>query len=191
MTGGRKRGGKGGRPLARFLIDGRMMTVQEIADMLGITKSTLKSHHYNKQIGYPTLVWMYRTGQMGKGHSIKHSIHGEWLTFNEAAARVGYSAQHLRRYVHDNGCTLEEAVDHFRGRAKYAGRGSEPKRYRVKGRLMTLYQAADAYGIRAKALYSYMWRHKCSLDKTVRHYEAIQVKQAEQDILRILMEGRA
>ena len=177
------------------MIDGQPMTIDQIADLLGITRQALinRRHRYGgKDVSYQLIVNLYRENRFESRHDrgARHLVNGEWITAKEAARRVDVQPITLTRYMRSNGVTLAEAMEHYRkfqtGELKrYAGRA--PRTYYVNGKQLTIRQAAEKYHTTENNLRTYIFKHKCSLQTAVRQLEERRKKQAERDILKILM----
>ena len=177
------------------MIDGQPMTIDQIADLLGITKRALvlRRHRYGgKDVSYQLIVNMYRDNRFETKHDrgARHLVNGQWITVREAARRVDVQPVTLTRYMKANGVTLAEAVDHYRKfqtgeLVRWPGRA--PRTYYVYGKLLTIKQAAEQYHTSENSLRLYIAKHKCSLQTAVRQLEERRKKQAERDILKILM----
>ena len=184
----------GRRKPTLHMIDGAPMTVDEIADLLGITKRALvlRRHRYGgKSVSYQLIVNMYRDNRFETKHDrgARHLVGGEWITVKEAARRVGVQPVTLTRYMKAHGVTLAEAMDHYRKYqtgelARWPGKA--PRTYYVNGKLLTIRQAAEKYHTTENNLRTYIFKHKCSLQTAVRQLEERRKKQAERDILNIL-----
>lgn len=183
-----------GRKPDRHLIDGREMTVAEIADLLGITKRALVLRRHQMggaAVSYQLIVNMYRDNRFEtkRDRGARHLVGGEWITVKEAARRVDVQPITLTRYMRSNGVTLAEAVGHYRKYqtgelARWSGR--TPRTYYVNGKLLTIKQAAEKYHTTENSLRMYIVKHKCSLQTAVRQLEERRKRQAEKDILKIL-----
>lgn len=177
------------------------MTVDEIAAMLGVTVRALQVRKSRiGDVSYQLMANMYRENQFqSRGDRYpRHLVDGEWITTREAARRVGVSVHTIVNYmyVHKNGqgqhASLEEAIRYYRQyqtgeRKRY--KGSPPKTHVVNGCRMTVKQAAKRYKITPNVLYTYMSKHRCSLDTTVKRLEDRRMRKAEKDIMAILMEN--
>lgn len=184
---------------ATYMIDGKEMTVQEIADMLGITERAITVRKCNMGgISYQKLVDMYRENQFGNRQDRwpRHMVDGRWMTQAEAAALVGvrvHSMQEWRRLhrQHDGSpSTVQEAVDYFRQyqtgeRKRY--RGSVARRQNVHGKKMTVKEAAAKYNTTYNALLMSMRNYGRTLQQAVDHIEETRRKNAEAAIMKILM----
>lgn len=140
------------------LIDGKKMTVDQIAEMLGATVRALQCRRCRMGgVSYQVIVDMYRTNQIGGTHDKwhRHLVDGEWITIEEGARRVGVTASAIRtwRFNHrdaqGNKPTLAEAMAHYRqyqtGELKRHP-GSVAQAHWVNGRMLTIAQAAEKYG---------------------------------------------
>lgn len=182
-------------------IDGKGMTVDQIAEMLGVTESTLINKRFvHGQCSYQMVVDMYRANmlQSRDDHWERHLVNGEWITVRDAAARLGVREKSIRNWRathkdrHGNMPTLAEAIEHFRkyktGEVKRY-KGSIGKEHYVKGRKMTVHKAAEKYGIKPNTLYNSMNHYGRTLDAAVKHIEALRMDRAQKEIMAILKEG--
>lgn len=128
----------------------------------------------------------------------RYPVYGEWLTLGELAARLGVSYEALRLYHSRHRDRdgrppdLEAVCEHYR--AVQAGTipwtpGRAPKRHRVKGRLVTIAEAAEALGVARHVLDCHMSRHRCGLAAAVKGIETRRARRTEREILRILKGG--
>lgn len=185
---------KKGRQPARHLIDGRQMTVDEIGEMLGVTRRWLIQRRSQMGgVGYQVIVNMFREGRLLTNHDRwpRHLVHGRWMTVRQVAEELDckpHSIDNWRSANRDRDGrkpTLEAAWDHFMGAPK-RGCGKKPEVHRVAGRQMTVRQAAERYGTTVNALHQAMSKHCCSLDAAVKRLEARRARKAEKAILDIL-----
>lgn len=106
-------GARGPQP-ARQLVDGRWMTLAEVAKMLGKHHNTLICYMADHPgIGYQVIADRYRAGEVRRGgiHPTKrHRVHGKLLTVREAAAKYKLNAHTLYWHM-ERGRTLQQAVD--------------------------------------------------------------------------------
>lgn len=191
MSNSKKRGGS--KPTLH-LVDGKQMTVNEIADMLGVTRQWMVQRRSQMGgVSYQLIVDMYRDGRLLTKHDRwpRHCVHGRWITLKQAAEELNckpHSIDNWRSTHRDkngNKPTLEEAYDHFK-EAHKRGPGKVPKKHWVNGKQMTVRQAAEKYDTEVGALRNLMSRHQCSLDTAVKRLEAWRKRRAEQAILEIL-----
>lgn len=167
-----------GRRPNLYLIEGRMMTANEIAAMLGVGRNELYKWARREECGFAAVVAMFRSGQLSAGeyHGRRHRVHGRWMTIGQAAAEVGVKPFCINRWRSDQKkqtgvCpTLEAAYDHYRafasGEAKRYG-GRLPAKHRVHGRMLTVQEAGERYHYARATLWSTMSRHQCSLQAAV------------------------
>ena len=130
----------------------------------------------------------------------KHCVHGEWMSMEEAARRLGVSYESLCawRISHKDAegrpALLEVAWDHYidvnRGRIPRIP-GRPPKKQRVRGRLLTVREAAEAAGLPYWQVRQYMYRYGYSLARAVKAIEERKKKAAEQEIMRIIFGRKA
>ena len=174
------------------LVDGGWMTVQQAADMLGLTRRQLWTLRSRRGVSLQVAVNLYRERLVlhGGGRADRHMVDGQWTTIPEAAARLGVRCAALRQTMKRHNYTLPEAVDHYQKYqtgelARWPGR--RPRTYYVNGHLLTIRQAAEKYHTTENSLRMYIFKHKCSLQTAVRQLEERRKKQAERDIMKILM----
>ena len=134
---------------------------------------------------------MYRNNQLCSKHDkfYRHMVNGKWTTVQEVAEALGMSPKIISKY---RSCarrpdgtkpTLEETYEHFKNRKRG---GKMPRVYYVKGRRMTIAEAAKKYDTTENALRTYMCRHKSTLETAVRRLEERRTKRAVKDIMCIL-----
>lgn len=175
-------------------IDGRLMTAQEIADMMGLSRNALDIRRSDLGgCSYQLIVDMWRRNEIGgandKHH--RHLVYGRWTTIWEAAEELGVKPHSIVNYRYDHKKpdgtrpTLEEAYDYFRNYVRQRP-GPKPKKYRVLGSWLTIAEAAEKYKANEGTLRAYMSKHHCKLETAVRRLEERRAKQAEKDILSIL-----
>lgn len=183
-----------GRKPTLHLIDGREMTVTEIADMLGVSARALAVR--KSKLGgcsYQLIVDMYRNNQLESKHDMhqRHMVNGKWTTVTEVAEALGIKPHSIHNYRHNHQKpdgtkpTLAEIYEHFRAGGGKRG-GSVAKTYWVKGRRMSIPDAAKKYGTTENALRMYMRKHHSTLDTAVRRLEERRAKRAQRDIMSIL-----
>lgn len=192
--------GKGLPHPGKYLVDGKMMTVAEIAQLMDTTVTGLRVRHSRLGVSYQTMVDMYRAGQFGSrktGIRKPHLIDGRWLSEREIAAELGISKKALAnwRITHrkpdGSKPTMEEAIEHFREWNACGHVRSKPKVHRVKGRDMTVAEAAKMLGCTEVALRSSMSWNKESLAAAVKRQERLKARRAEKAIMEILGYGGA
>lgn len=175
-------------------VDGQMMTVKEIAKMLGVSTHAIACQRCRMGgVSYQVIVNMYRNGQLGKArdHAPRYMIHGRWMTTRQMADELGVGAQALINWRNSHKKPdgtkpiMEEVYDRFRERSKSRG-GSYPAVHRVQGRKMTVAEAAKKYHTTVNALRVSMSTHRLTLDGAVKRLEARRAKNAEKEIMDIL-----
>ena len=182
-----------GKKKVRHMIDGREMTVDEIAAMLGVTVHTLQVRRCALGgVSYQLIVNMYKNNQIGSVHDKvpRHLVDGEWLTVRQAAERVGVSPITIHHWRQSNpGATLADAMAHYRryqtGELK-RWPGAVARKHYVLGKYLTIAEAAEQYRTTEPALRCHMYKHRCSLHAAVKALEERRKRQAEKDILAIL-----
>ena len=180
-------------------IDEREMTVQEIADMLGITKNALQGRR--SRLGRPTyqvVVNMYRENQFGSTHdrSARYMVDGKWMTRKQIAEMLEISPKTLDNWLYANkGKDIGDAVAWFRQyqtgeRKRHHGQGGRnPKLYRVGRKAYSVPQVARMFGVTHTSVAFVLKHRNGDMAATIRHYkerEARMKRRAEQAILGIL-----
>lgn len=182
-------------------VDGQMMTVDEIAALLGVPMRTLQIKRSELgRISYQALADMYRANMFPTpaDRAPRHRVDGRWMTTAQAASLVGVSPKTIRNWRaehrHPDGSqgTLQEAVAYYRQyqtgeRRRYKGR--RPKRHRVRGQLLSVREAAARYRMSEYALRNSMNQYGRTLEQAVEHIEQLRQRQAERAILAILKRG--
>ena len=164
----------------KYPVDGREMTAQEIADMLGLTRQALWSRR--SRLGgcsYQAIVNMFRAGQLGKSRENRYLIEGRWMTTGQIAGMLEIRPGTLSNWRWMNkGKSMEDAIAHFRqyqtGERQRRGgdRGGRPPsiQFTVGGRVYTVVQVAKRYGVAPQSVRSYLRRHNGDMAATLRHY---------------------
>lgn len=187
----------------RHLVDGREMTVQEIADMLGVTKMALQGRR--SRLGgpsYQVVVNMYRENQFGndRDRSARYMVDGRWMSRRQIAGMLGISPRTLTNWLCDNkGKSIADAVAWFRmyqtgERKRHHGQGGrKPVLYRVGRQEYSVPQVARMFGVSHTAVAFVLKHRNGDMAATIRHYkerETQRKRKAEQDILAIIMGGQ-
>ncbi len=180
-------------------IDEREMTVQEIADMLGITKNALQGRR--SRLGLPTyqvVVNMYRENCFGTDHdrSARYMVDGKWQTRKQIAEMLEISPKTLDNWLYANkGKDIGDAVAWFRQyqtgeRKRHHGQGGrKPTLYRVGRKAYSVPQVARMFGVTHTSVAFVLKRRNGDMAATIQHYkerEARMKRRAEQAIMGIL-----
>ena len=176
----------------KHLVDGEWVTAAEVAERLGVPTQSLYNQMNTRRVSLQVVVNMIRENLIMNGQATgqRHMVDGKWMTKRQAAEMLGVTREAINDYMAGHRCTLQEAVDAYReGRVHRGGR--KPVDHRVKNTTMTAQEAAEKLGVSVNAVRVHMHKHKASLAATIRYYEKRKIKQAEKDILAILMEGRS
>lgn len=185
-----------GRPKKHF-VDGRQVTVEEMAAELGVTRQQIYAQMHHRMCSLQVVANMIRENQIlgEQGRAGRHMVDGRWMTVRQAAEMLGIRMNTLydwmvkHRRADGRPARLADAVDAYRsGLVKHGGK--LPVQHRVGGRTMTTFEAADKLGISVKTLRLHMSRKKASLASTIRYYERRKQRKAEKAILDILKEGK-
>lgn len=181
-----------------YRVDGKLMTIDEIAAMVGVSRdSIICRRSVMGGISYQVIVDMYREDRILTNHDRwpRHLVHGRWITVKQAAEELDckpHSIENWRsanRDKHGKKPTLEEAYEHFKGAPK-RGKGKEAEKHRVKGKLMTVSEAAEKHRTTVNALRQTMSSHNCSLDAAVQRLENRRTKAATKAIMAILNDSK-
>lgn len=133
------------------------------------------------------------------GRPATHLVHGEWITVQQAADRLGVSVQTIY-----NWCSLHRREDGSRALlvdywdwAMRWRRGEIPRRpgqcgrtYWVHGKQLTMKQAARKAGVSYKALHCHIQRTGCTVNSAVKHYERRAIQRAVNEIMAVINEAR-
>lgn len=112
------------------------------------------------------------------GRKALHMVHGEWMTVQEAAERLGVTYKSIEnwRTVHRRADGSRSLLEDYWDWAMRWRRGEIPRRpgkhvrtYWVHGKQLTMKQAAQRVGVSYKALHCYIRAHGCSVNAAVRH----------------------
>ena len=179
-------------------VDGRWTTVAEMSEELGLKPQQLYNLMHHNRCGLQTVVRMVRENLVlhDQGRAARHMVDGKWLTVRQAAEMLGVSVTALKDWMYSHKQTdgqpamLADAVRAYREKRVTHG-GSQAAAHRVGKQTMTAREAAEKLGVSVNAVRLHMHKHKASLAATTRYYEKRKIKQAEKDILAILMEGRS
>ena len=182
----------------KHLVDGRWVTVAEIAEELGLNRQQLYTQMHHRECSLQVVVNNVRDGLAlgGQGHASRHWVDGRWITVRQASEMLGVSMNTLYNWMHqhrrpDGRCALlSDAVEAYRSGAVKRG-GRSPVEHRVGSRKMTTFQAAEKAGVSVNAIWVHMHRRKASLASTIRYYEKRKQRKAEKEILEILKEGKS
>lgn len=177
----------------KYLVDGEWMSVEEAAEMLGLRRQQIYCQMSDRQCGLQAVVRMYRENYiLGQGRAARYMVDGRWMTIRDVAQMLGVTkkAIYLWRYKRkkpDGSLPgMAEVVAAYRSGEVVRHRGKPPKQHRVGGKLMTMREAAGMVGCSYYAMQLYVYKHRCSLGKAVKYYEAKKKRRAERELLRIL-----
>lgn len=198
-------------PIRRYPVDGRMMTLQEVADMLGISRESLSEQKSRRKCDPQTLVNLHRAGLiLSRECGPKYWFRGKMRTLRECAELLGVTVRSIyswqSRHPREDGSrpSVPEALAAYQ-----TGRRG---RHQVGDRLMTIAEAAGEAGVTEKAFRCCMYYHGFTAAEALAHYrqrgkqaeirareaeakkaaaakraaERAAMKQAEKDILSIL-----
>ena len=180
-------------------IDGRMMTVDEIAGMLGVTKCALYRRKHVTGCSYQAIVNMYRDNRLAAPDDKypRYMVDGKWITVRDISQMLGVREKSINQWrqmhrdVAGNMPQMKDAVEHFRNYKRFGRKKRTGKAHRVKGRTMTVAEAAVKCGVTDGAIYMYMRKHQCSLETYIRNLEKRRVSRAVKEIMSIIGQKEA
>ena len=104
----------------RHMMDGRWMTINQAAEMLGIKPETLRSwrHRHRDDQGKPATlqaaVDAYRQGvHRGGGKPVQHKVNGRPMTTLQAAEKCGVAVEAIRNRMSRKKCSLAACVSYY------------------------------------------------------------------------------
>lgn len=187
-----------GKPPELHRVDGREMTVNEIAAMLGISRmSLLKRRSVLGGASYQTIVNMYRGNQFGTYHdrSPRYMVDGRWMSRKEICAELGIARMTLTNWFQRNkGHSLNEAIAYYRrrksGEIKHgSGPGRTPVRYRVGRKDWSVPDVARHFSVKPQSVRKVLDARGGDMAAVIQHYrdrEAAKKRKAERAIMDIL-----
>ena len=201
-----------GRPKKIHMIDGKPMTVDEIADMLGLTKGALYNRKCRLKASFQLIVDMFRRNQMSNDRRFRYLIEGRWLTREQIAEELHVLPTTIstwrskNRHPDGSPASMEEAIAYYRQyltgekvRWQGNGGGHPLKEYRVNGRIVTTKDVMRRFGVGRTTVQRYltannhdMGRAIESLEQSARRRKEIErrkVDAATRKIMRILNGG--
>lgn len=189
----------------KHMIDGREMTVDEIAELLGCSKRALYVRRCHMgRVSYQLIVDMYRRNQIGSDKCHRFLVDGRWMTTGEIAQMLGIKKHTLvtwrcnHRRPDGTPAPMAEAITWYRQdnageRPRYQNRGGrQAVRYRVGRGTVSAPDVASKYGVSRVSVYKMMARCGGDMGRVIRHYrdrERKRVDKAQAEILRILTGG--
>lgn len=185
-----------GKAQKRHLVDGREMTVAEIAEMLGITQNALRVRR--SRLGgasYQTIVNMYRDNAIGSDRCYRYMVDGRWMTTGQIADMLGVKAHTISTWRYQNKGSMADAIAWFRQlqtgeRKRYPDAGGRtPKQYRVRGRDYTVPSVAEKYGVSRQSVRQCLARRGGDMGAVLRFYQdkaRKKQRRAEDEIMRVL-----
>ena len=179
-------------------VDGRIMTVTEIADMLGVSHNALKNRR--SKLGassYQAVVNMYRENQFGNAHdrSPRHMVDRQWMSRTQIAQMLGITPHTLANWLYKHPKQdIRAAISYYRQRQTgELKRGHGPGRpstlYRVGKRKVTVKTVTERFGVNRSSVNAWLKRHGGDMTAALRHYrerEARQKRKAAKAIMEIL-----
>lgn len=181
------------------MIDGREMTVAEIAGMLGITQYALENRR--SRLGRPSyqvIVNMYRENQFGNTHdrSPRHMVEGQWMSRKQIAQMLGITTHTLANWLYTHPKQdMRAAISYYRQRQTgelkrgHGTDGRPPKLYRVGKRMISVPQVMRMFGVSHSAVHYVLKKRGGDMAATIRHYRELETRRkrkAEKEIMNIL-----
>lgn len=187
-----------GKPPELHQVDGRKMTVNEIAEMLGISRMSLqKRRSLLGGASYQIIVNMYRENQFGsyRDRSPRYMVDGRWISRKEICAELGIARMTLANWFQRNkGHSLNEAIDYYRkvksGEIKHgSGPGRPPVRYRVGRKDWSVPDVARHFDVCEQSVRRVLEVRGGDMAAVIKHYrerEEKKKRKAERAIMDIL-----
>ena len=102
----------------RFMVDGKWMTVQQAADSVGVPRTALRDYMYGHGATPQEAVAAYREGRVTHGgrKPILHRVGRRMMTVDEAARRLGVSANAVHLHMRKHGVGLATAIRYYEKR---------------------------------------------------------------------------
>ena len=186
------------RKPALHQVDGQIMTVAEIADMLEVSQNALKTRRNKLGVSsYQAIVNMYRENQFGNTHdrSPRHMVEWQWMSRKQIAQMLGITPHTLANWLYKHPKQdIRAAISYYRQRQTgELKRGHGPGRpstlYRVGKRMISVSQVARMFGVNRSSVNAWLKRHGGDMAAALRHYrerEARQKRKAAKAIMEIL-----
>ena len=97
---------------ARYMVDGRWMTVRDMAGALGMSVAALRSYMHKHKIGLAEAAEAHRHGPLHKGgrESVLHRVGRRQMTVAEAAAQLGVSRNAVRMHMYKHKHSLAATI---------------------------------------------------------------------------------
>ena len=179
------------KPMGKYLVDGQWMTIQEVADMLGVKRQAVYDQMWQKKCGPQVVANLYRANLIlhDQGRAARFMVDGRWVTRRQICEELGITVDALREYARRNGLSVQQTVDAYReGRVKYGG--SPKHRYRVGRKYMTREEVARKHGVSICAIINQIKRKGWTLAQVDRYYEEKHTRKAEAEIMAALGFGK-
>lgn len=200
-----------GRQPVLHTVDGRQMTVQEIADMLGLTLAAL--YVRRSRLGgcsYQLIVDMYRRNEIGSDKKHRYLIEGRWMTTDQIARMLRIHRHTIstwrceHRQPDGSMATMEAAVAYYRQyltgeKVRWQGNGGgRPwKEHLVNGKAWTVQDVMKRFGKSRASVYRCLRQNGNDMGRVIRYFEqraryekeiqSRKMRKAEGDIMKILL----
>lgn len=106
---------------ARYMVDGKWMTIRQAAEALGVTRGAVYQYMYKYQCSLADAMAAYREGRVrkkGGNRTVYHRVGRGTMTTAEAAARLGISVGAVRIYMYKHKASLAATIRHYEQRKK-------------------------------------------------------------------------
>ena len=185
--------------MQRHMIDGKPMTVDEIAEMLGTTKQAM--YVWRHKLGgcsYQLIVDMYRRNEIGSDKAPRYLIEGRWMTQTEIAEMLRIRPHTLTNWrCEHRGATMEEAIAYYRQyltgerrRGQNNGGGRQWKEHLVNGRVWTVKDVVDRYGVGRTSVYKRLYALGYDFGRMLDYYEEKAARRRERERKKMLKAER-
>ena len=181
---------RGGRAKQLHLVDGQMMTIDDVAAMLGASRRAL--YNRRSKLGRCSLqliVDMYRRNEIGGDKAPRYLIEGRWMTQTEIAEMLRVSPHTLStwRSTH-RGAPMEDAVAYYRKyltgemrRGQNNGGGRKFKVHWVNGKAWTVKDVMNRYGVGRTSVYKRLYALGYDMARVVEYYEEKTARRRERE----------
>ena len=106
---------------ARYMVDGRWLTISQAAKALGVTYRAVYLYLYRHQCSLAEAMADYRHGLVGKtggNRTVYHRVGRGKMTVAEAAAKLGVSVNAVYLYMNKHQASLAATIRHYEQRKK-------------------------------------------------------------------------
>ena len=181
---------RGGRAKQLHLVDGQLMTIDDVAAMLGVTKHALYVRkHKLGRCSYQLIVDMCRRNEIGSDNAPRYLIEGRWMTQTQIAEMLRVSPHTLTTWRSAHGrAPMEDAVAYYRQyltgelvRGRNNGGGRQWKEHIVNGRVWTVKDVMARYGVGRTSVYKRLYALGHDFGRMLDYYEEKAARRRERE----------